>query len=72
MTPVCWKCTNSHGTVFIWCKEGNGRQNGSSYLRTFEDGVEDYESNYNFCPYCGAKLQKVKFDGKGHMICIPD
>lgn len=54
---MCWKYKNPHGTVFIWCEIANGKEHRSSYLNCFTDGIDDYDSNYNYCPYCGKKLE---------------
>lgn len=63
---MCWKYKNPHETVFIWCEIANGKEHKSNYLKCFIDGIEDYDSNYNYCPYCGNKLEikeqlKIKF-----------
>lgn len=54
---MCWKYKNSHDTVFIWCEIANGKECKSSYLNCFTDGIDDYDSNYNYYPYCGNKLE---------------
>lgn len=54
---MCYKYINPHGTVFIWCEELNGVARRSNYLRVFQDGIDGYASNYNYCPYCGKKLE---------------
>jgi len=54
---MCYKYTNPYGTVFIWCEVANGKENRSSYLRCFRDGIDDYLSNYRYCPYCGRRLE---------------
>ena len=53
----CYKHKNPHGYVFIWCEVSNGIECNSTYLRSFQDILEDYYDNYNFCPYCGKKLE---------------
>lgn len=58
---MCYIYKNPHGHVFLWCEVENGKQYGPSYLRSFQDMCEDYYDNYNFCPYCGKKLE-VKAD----------
>ena len=57
---MCWKYKNKHGMVFIYCDILNTKEWGPSYLTTFEDMVEGYYSNYNYCPYCGKKLEIKK------------
>lgn len=54
---MCWKYKNKHGHVFIWCDIANNRVGGASYLRSFQDVIDDYYSHYNYCPYCGKKLE---------------
>ncbi|MFR1944925.1 MAG: hypothetical protein ACLS20_06465 [Faecalimonas umbilicata] len=54
---MCYKYKNKHGMVFIWCKTLNGKEHKCSYLDVFKDGIEGYYSNYNYCPYCGKKLE---------------
>ena len=54
---MCYKYRNPHGYVFIWCSNLNGTKRRSSYLHTFQDMTEDYYDNYNYCPYCGRKLE---------------
>lgn len=54
---MCWKYKNQHETVFIWCEIANGEERKSSYLKCFTDGIDDYYDNYNYCPYCGKKLE---------------
>ena len=54
---MCWKYKNPGGTVFIQCDIANNKPLGASYLRVFTDAVEDYNENYNYCPYCGKKLE---------------
>ena len=54
---MCWKYKNKHGMVFIYCDILNTKEYGPNYLTTFEDKVEGYYSNYNYCPYCGKKLE---------------
>lgn len=54
---MCWKYKNPHGTVFIWCEIANGKEHRSSYLNCFTDGIDDYYNHYNYCPYCGNKLE---------------
>lgn len=54
---MCWKYKNKHGTVFVWCDIANNRVGGASYLRSFSDMIDDYYSHYNYCPYCGKKLE---------------
>ena len=53
---MCWKYKNKHRMVFIYCDILNTKEQGPSYLTTFEDMVEGYYSNYNYCPYYGKKL----------------
>lgn len=57
---MCYKYKNPGGTVFIKCDIANNKPYGSNYLRTFTDVVEDYNENYNYCPYCGKKLEIKK------------
>lgn len=58
---MCWKYKNSHGYVFIYCDIANGKERRCSYLRGFTDLYDDYYSHYNYCPYCGKKLEiKIK------------
>ena len=54
---LCWKYKNPHGTVFIYCDILNGKKHLSSYLTVFNDLIDGYESNYNYCPYCGKRLE---------------
>ena len=54
---MCYKYKNPYGHVFLWCEVKNGKLHGASYLRSFQDMREDYYDNYNFCPYCGKKLE---------------
>lgn len=54
---MCYKYKNPHGQVFIWCEIANGKEHVSSYLRCFADMFEDYYDHYNYCPYCGKKLE---------------
>ena len=54
---MCWKYKNPHGTVFIWCEIANGKEHRSSYLNCFTGGIDDYYDHYNYCPYCGKKLE---------------
>lgn len=54
---MCWKYKNPYKTVFIWCEISNGKQHISDYLRCFTDEIDDYYDNYNYCPYCGNKLE---------------
>lgn len=54
---MCFKYKNPHEMVFIWCEIANGKERKSSYLNCFADGIEDYYENYNYCPYCGKKLE---------------
>lgn len=56
----CFKYINPYGTVFIWCNVANSRPYGASYLNSFQDGCEDYADNYNYCPYCGKKLEVIE------------
>lgn len=59
---MCWKYKNKHRHVFIWCEIANSEQFRASYLRSFQDGIDDYYSHYNYCPYCGKELEvKTKF-----------
>lgn len=58
---MCYIYKNPHGHVFLWCDIANGKEHKSHYLRSFQDMREDYYDNYNFCPYCGKKLE-VKAD----------
>ena len=55
---MCYKYKNPYDNVFIWCEIANGEKHQSSYLRSFEDMLEDYYDNYNYCPYCGKKLEE--------------
>lgn len=54
---MCWKYRNKHGHVFIWCDIANSKPYGASYLETFQDRIDNYYENYNYCPYCGKKLE---------------
>lgn len=54
---MCSKYKNPYGQVFIWCAVANGKEHVSDYLRCFADMFEDYYDNYNYCPYCGKKLE---------------
>lgn len=54
---MCSKYKNPYGTVFIWCEIANGKEHRSSYLNCFTDGIDDYYDHYNYCPYCGKKLE---------------
>ena len=54
---MCWKYKNPGETVFIQCDIANSNPLGASYLRIFTDVVEDYNENYNYCSYCGKKLE---------------
>lgn len=56
----CFKYINPYGTVFIWCNVANSKPYGVSYLNSFQDGCEDYADNYNYCPYCGKKLEVIE------------
>ncbi len=56
----CFKYINPYGTVFIWCNVANSKPYGASYLNSFQDGCEDYADNYNYCPYCGKKLEVIE------------
>ena len=59
---MCWKYKNKHGYVFIWCDIAHNRVGGASYLTGFQDRVDNYYENYNYCPYCGKELEvKTKF-----------
>ena len=58
---MCWKYKNKHGMVFIYCDILNGKEHQSSYLRVFKDMIEGYYDNYNYCPYCGKKLEIKTF-----------
>lgn len=55
---MCWKYRNPAGHVFIWCEVANGKECRSSYLNSFADIIDDYYDNYNYCPYCGNKLEE--------------
>ena len=55
---MCWKYINPHGTVFIYCEIANEKEQRCNYLRCFTDGIDDYESHYNYCPYCGSELRE--------------
>ena len=57
---MCCKYKNKNNYVFIYCDILNTKELGPNYLTTFEDKVEDYYSNYNYCPYCGKKLEIKK------------
>lgn len=59
---MCYKYINPHGTVFVWCEIANSKVGGASYLRCFRNGIDDYESNYQYCPYCGKKLEVKVFN----------
>ena len=63
---MCWKYKNPYNTVFIKCDIANNKSYGASYLRTFTDGIDDYYSNYEYCSYCGRKLEvlNIKRGGK--------
>lgn len=54
---MCSKYKNPRGQVFIWCEVANGKEHVSNYLRCFADMFEDYYDHYNYCPYCGKKLE---------------
>lgn len=54
---MCWKYRNPVGTVFIKCDKLNNSSTQSNYLRVFTDCIDDYYDNYNYCPYCGVKLE---------------
>ena len=54
---MCYKYINKYDTVFIWCEVANTARGSASYLRCFADLIEDYASHYNYCPYCGRKLE---------------
>ena len=54
---MCWKYRNKHGYVFIWCDIANSKPYGASYLESFQDMIDNYYENYNYCPYCGKKLE---------------
>lgn len=56
----CFKYINPYGTVFIWCNVANSKPYGASYLNSFQDGCEDHADNYNYCPYCGKKLEVIE------------
>lgn len=56
----CFKYINPYGTVFIWCNVANSKPYGASYLNSFQDGCEDYADNYNYCQYCGKKLEVIE------------
>lgn len=56
----CFKYINPYGTVFIWCNVANSKPYGASYLNSFQDGCKDYADNYNYCPYCGKKLEVIE------------
>lgn len=58
---MCWKYKNQYDTVFIWCEIANGEKHMSDYLNCFTNGIDDYYNNYNYCPYCGNKLE-IKSD----------
>lgn len=58
---MCWKWKNPHGTVFVWCEIANGKENKGSYLDIFRDMIDKYNDHYNYCPYCGNKLD-IKID----------
>jgi hypothetical protein len=58
---MCYKYRNKHGYVFIWCEIANTKPGGASYLRGFLDHIDDYSDNYNYCPYCGKKLEEKPF-----------
>ena len=54
---MCWKYKNPVNTVFIKCDKLNNQPFQGSYLRVFNDGIDGYYDNYNYCPYCGTKLE---------------
>lgn len=54
---MCYKYRNPHDHVFIWCSDLNGTKRRSHYLHTFQDCIDGYYDNYNYCPYCGRKLE---------------
>lgn len=54
---MCWKYKNPHGTLFIWCEILNGKEHRSNYLAVL-DKREYYNNAYNYCPYCGNKLEE--------------
>lgn len=67
---MCWKYKNPHDEAYIWCEIVNGEKHWSSYLRSFIDGIEDYYDNYDYCPYCGKKLEVGKgFLSNGKWFC---
>lgn len=38
-----------------------GKPHGAaSYLNSFQDGHGGYADNYNYCPYCGKKLEVIE------------
>ena len=56
---TCYKYINPHNCVFIWCCEYNTKPWSSHHLISFQNYTEGYDSNYNYCPYCGKKLKVV-------------
>lgn len=54
---MCYKYKNPKDTVFIWCEVTNTKPYSASYLNVFNDGEDDYYDNYNYCPYCGKRLE---------------
>ena len=59
----CYKYINPHDHVFIWCREHNTKPGSGDYLVSFQNYTEGYQSNYNYCPYCGKKLKVVRKNG---------
>lgn len=54
---MCYKYKNPHDTVFIWCEILNTQPYGPDYLDCFTDHIDNYYDNFNYCPYCGKKLE---------------
>ena len=55
---MCYKYKNKYDSVFIYCDEYNKNQRTARYLNVFRDTIDDYYDNYNYCSYCGAKLEE--------------
>ena len=54
---MCYKYRNPYGYVFIWCNDLNGIKRTSNYLHAFQDWTGGYYDHFNYCPYCGRKLE---------------
>ena len=58
---MCWKYKNKNGYVFLKCDIANNKVGGASYLGGFMDGIDGYFDDYNYCHYCGKKLEVKNF-----------